>query len=597
MRILDVSWLINTAIGCKLFGRRLMLKKFVSYYKPHLGLFTLDMICAIVVALCNLYYPTLARKIINEYSLKNDYTPIIIGALLLLTIYVIKAAGTYIMGYYGHVVGVRMQKDMRRDLFDKYQRLPFSYFDDHKTGDLLSRLTGDLQNVSELAHHGPENLLLAVLMFIGAFIILININVTLTLIMFAVIHFIILFTTLTRRSMFEAMKNSRKEMANVNSALENSITGIRETKAYVAHHHEKCKFAVTNNLFAKYRCQSMRWIGIYSSVMDFLSDFLYLLVIFIGGVFMIRGKIDAADFTAFLLYINMFLNPIHRFVTLFEQLQEGMSGFSRYYEIMMTPDEIDEGRVEISDINGDVEFDNVTFSYSQEDTDKKAVISNLSLKLRAGDTVALVGPSGGGKSTICNLIPRFYNVSSGRITIDGHDIMDITLDSLRKNIGIVSQSVFLFDGTIRDNIAYGKPEATDEEVIDAAKKANIHDFIITLSNGYDTEVGERGVKLSGGQRQRISIARVFLKNPKLLILDEATSALDNVTEQQIQASLEELSEGRTVIVVAHRLSTVKNADEIVVIDQSGIVERGSHDELMKLDGEYSKLYSYQFKSL
>ena len=574
-----------------------MLKKFISYYKPHVGLFTLDMICAIIVALCNLYYPTLARKIINEYSLKSDFTPIITGALLLLVIYVIKAAGTYIMGYYGHVVGVRMQKDMRRDLFDKYQRLPFSYFDDHKTGDLLSRLTGDLQNVSELAHHGPENLLLAVLMFIGAFIILININVTLTLIMFAVIPFIILFTTLTRRSMFEAMKNSRKEMANVNSALENSITGIRETKAYVAHHHEKCKFAVTNNLFAKYRCQSMRWIGIYSSVMDFLSDFLYLLVIFIGGVFMIRGKIDAADFTAFLLYINMFLNPIHRFVTLFEQLQEGMSGFSRYYEIMMTPDEIDEGRVEISDINGDVEFDNVTFSYSQEDTDKKAVISNLSLKLRAGDTVALVGPSGGGKSTICNLIPRFYNVTSGKISIDDHDVMDITLDSLRRSIGIVSQNVFLFDGTIRDNIAYGKPDATDEEVVAAAKKANIHDFIATLSNGYDTEVGERGVKLSGGQRQRISIARVFLKNPKLLILDEATSALDNVTEQQIQESLEALSKGRTVIVVAHRLSTVKNADEIVVIDQSGIVERGSHEELIALGGEYSKLYSYQFKSL
>ncbi len=293
-----------------------MIKKFISYYKSHLGLFILDMICAIIVALCNLYYPTLARKIINEYSLGESYTPIVIGAILLLVIYVIKAVGTYIMGYYGHVVGVRMQKDMRRDLFDKYQRLPFSYFDDHKTGDLLSRLTGDLQNVSELAHHGPENLLLAVLMFVGAFIILININVTLTLIMFAVIPFIILFTVLTRRSMFAAMKNSRREMANVNSTLENSITGIRETKAYVAHHHERCKFAVTNNLFAKYRSQSMRWIGIYSSVMDFLSDFLYLLVIFIGGVFMIQKKINAADFTAFLLYINMFLNPIHRFVSL-----------------------------------------------------------------------------------------------------------------------------------------------------------------------------------------------------------------------------------------------------------------------------------------
>ena len=575
-----------------------MLKKFISYYKPHMGLFIFDMFCAVAVALCNLYYPTLARRIINEYSLEKTYTPIIIGAALLLLVYIIKAAGTYIMGYYGHIVGIRMQKDMRRDLFAKYQKLPFSYFDDHKTGDLLSRLTGDLQNVSELAHHGPENLFLAVLMFVGAFIILFSINSTLTLIMFAIIPFIILFTVLTRRSMFEAMKNSRKEMSNVNSTLENSITGIRETKAYVAHHHEKCKFSATNEMFAKYRAQSVRWIGIYSAVMELLTDLLYLVVIFIGGVFMIKGKLNAADFTAFLLYINMFINPIHRFVTLFEQLQEGMSGFSRFYEIITTPDEVDGGTVEIEDIRGDVEFENVTFSYYADDEDgEKAVISNLSLKLEAGNTIALVGPSGGGKSTICNLIPRFYNVQSGRITVDGVDVMDITLDSLRRNIGMVSQNVFLFDGTIRDNIAYAKPDATDDEVVEAAKKANIHDFILTLDNGYDTEVGERGVKLSGGQRQRVSIARVFLKNPKLLILDEATSALDNVTEMQIQASLEELSYGRTVIVVAHRLSTVKGADEIVVIDRTGIVERGSHDALMELDGEYKKLYSYQFRAI
>ena len=398
--------------------------------------------------------------------------------------------------------------------------------------------------------------------------------------------------------MFEAMKNSRKEMANVNSTLENSITGIRETKAYVAHHHEQCKFAATNEMFAKYRSQSMRWIGIYSAVMEFLTDVLYLVIIFVGGIFMIQGKIDAADFTAFLLYINMFINPIHRFVTLFEQLQEGMSGFSRFYEIITTPDEIDEGTVVIDDIRGDVEFENVTFSYDADDSDgKKAVISDLSLKLRAGDTVALVGPSGGGKSTICNLIPRFYNVQSGKIRVDGVDVMDITLDSLRRNIGMVSQNVFLFDGTVRDNIAYARPDASDEEIVEAAKKANIHDFILTLDSGYDTEVGERGVKLSGGQRQRISIARVFLKNPKLLILDEATSALDNVTEMQIQSSLEELSLGRTVIVVAHRLSTVKNADEIVVIDKTGIVERGSHDELIAKDGEYKRLYSYQFRTL
>ncbi len=574
-----------------------MIKKFISYYKPHMGMFTFDMICAVVVAVCNLYYPTLARKIINEYSAEDSLKPIIIGSLILLGIYLIKALGTYIMGYYGHVVGIRMQKDMRRDLFDKYQRLPFSYFDDHKTGDLLSRLTGDLQNVSELAHHGPENLFLAVLMFVGSFFILININATLTLIMFSVIPFIILFTVLTRRSMYNAMRNSRKEMSNINSTLENSITGIRETKAYVASHHEKCKFEVNNSLFAKYRSHSVRWIGIYSSVMDLFSDLLYLLVIFIGGVFLIKknNSFNTADFTAFLLYINMFLNPIQRFVTLFEQLQEGMSGFSRFYEIIKTPDEVDAGTVEITDINGDIVFENATFSYS--DTDGKNVIADLNLSLKAGDTVALVGPSGGGKSTVCNLIPRFYNLTSGRITVDGVDVMDIKLDSLRRNIGMVSQNVFLFDGTIRDNIAYGKPDATDEEIVDAAIRANIHDFILTLENGYDTEVGERGVKLSGGQRQRISIARVFLKNPKLLILDEATSALDNATEMQIQESLEELARGRTVIVVAHRLSTVKNADEIVVIDSQGIVERGTHEELLAKGGEYSKLYSYQFKAL
>ena len=572
-----------------------MIKRFISYYKPHIGLFTVDMLCAVAVALCNLYYPTLARKIINEYSLEKSFTPIIIGALVLLGVYVVKALGNYIMGYYGHVVGVRMQKDMRRDLFNKYQKLPFSYFDDHKTGDLLSRLTGDLQNVSELAHHGPENLFLAVLQFVGAFVILLGINPTLTLIMFAIIPFIILFTVLTRRSMFEAMKNSRKEMANVNSTLENSITGIRETKAYVAHHHEECKFAVTNDMFAKYRSQSVRWIGIYSSVMELLTDVLYLVIIFIGGVFMIKGKLNAADFTAFLLYINMFINPIHRFVALFEQLQEGMSGFSRFYEIMTTPDEIDEGTVVIDDIRGDVSFENVTFSYSSDEGDK-AVISNLSLSLKAGDTVALVGPSGGGKSTVCNLIPRFYNVGSGRITVDGIDVRDITLESLRRNIGMVSQNVFLFDGTVRDNIAYGCPDATDEQVIDAAKKANIHEFVTTLENGYDTEVGERGVKLSGGQRQRISIARVFLKNPKLLILDEATSALDNVTEMQIQASLEELSRGRTVIVVAHRLSTVKNADEIAVIANGKIAEQGTHEELIGKSGIYADLYSLQFRA-
>ncbi len=573
-----------------------MLRKFVSYYKPHLGLFGIDMLAALAVALCNLVYPTLAKNIINDYALRDTADALIIGALVLLGVYVLKCVCNYIVGYWGHVVGVRMQADMRRELFVKYESLPFSYFDDHKTGDLLSRLTGDLMNVSELAHHGPENVFLALLMLVGSFIMLVGINLWLTLIMFATIPFIILFAILSRRSMSEAMKNSRRQMSEINVTLENSITGIRETKSYVAEQGEICKFDAANGLFRKYRTDAMRSLGSFHAIMELMQDILYLLVIFAGGLFMMQGYIDAGEFAAFILYVSMFLDPVRRFVTLFEQLQEGMAGFSRFYEIITTESEEDCGTVEIDDVRGDIVFDSVTFGYCSEEVDARPVISDLSLEIKAGETLALVGPSGGGKSTLCNLIPRFYNISGGKITLDGRDIRDITLPSLRRNIGIVSQSVFLFDGTVRENIAYGRPDATDEEIIDAARRANIHEYISTLPEGYDTEVGERGVKLSGGQRQRIAIARVFLKNPKLLILDEATSALDNVTEMQIQASLEELSRGRTVIVVAHRLSTVKGADTIVVLDKSGIVEEGSHDELMERDGEYARLYSYQFRN-
>lgn len=571
-----------------------MIKKFISYYKPHLRLFIIDMLAAVVIALCNLFYPTITKEMINDYAYRDTVKPILIAGGLLLTIYIIKAICNYIVGYYGHVVGVRMQADMRRDLFKKYQLLPFSYFDEHKTGDLLSRLTSDLQGVSELAHHGPENLFLAILMLIGSFVVMIRINVALTIVMFAIIPFIALFAVLSRKGMMTAMKNSHVQMASVNTTLENSITGVRETKSYVAEARELCKFDNANGLFRKYRTEAMYSLGKFHSIMEFISDFLYLVIILVGGIFLMKGKINPGEFAAFILYIGMFMQPINRFVMLFEQLQEGMAGFGRFYEIMNTEDEPDDGEVVLEDVKGNISFEDVTFGY--ESDNERLVISKLNLKVDAGKTLALVGPSGGGKSTLCNLIPRFYNVKDGRITLDGVDIRDITLNSLRKNIGIVSQNVFLFDGTIRDNIAYGATDASDEQVIDAAIKANIHDYIMTLPNGYDTEVGERGIKLSGGQRQRVAIARVFLKNPKLLILDEATSALDNVTEMQIQKSLAELSLGRTVIVVAHRLSTVKNADEIVVIDNRGIVERGTHEELLALGGEYSTLYSYQFKN-
>ncbi|MBP3401640.1 MAG: ABC transporter ATP-binding protein [Clostridia bacterium] len=571
-----------------------MIKRFIRYYKPHLPLFIFDMVSAVIVAVCNLFYPTIAKDIVNGISEEGftlDY--VVMNAVLLLIVYIIKAIFQYVIGYYGHVIGVRMQKDMRRDLFAKYEKLPFSYFDKHKTGDLLSRLTSDLFDVSELAHHGPENVFLAILMLLGSFIILSRINLALTLIMFSVIPFIVFFTVISRKRMRRAMRASRLKMSEINSTLENSITGIRETKAYVAEKHEMAKFDKVNSMFAHHRSEAMFSLGFFDSIMQFLSDLLYLVIIFVGGIFLFYGRLDAGEFTAFVLYISMFLNPIHRFVSLFEQLQEGMSGFTRFCDILDEPEEIDEGTTEISDVRGEIVFDGVSFGYSGDDGDY--VISSLDLKVEAGKTLALVGPSGGGKTTLCNLIPRFYDVTDGRILLDGVDIRDITLNSLRRNIGIVSQTVFLFDGTVRENIAYGAGEVSDEEIIAAAKKANIHDFVCTLKDGYDTEVGERGVRLSGGQRQRIAIARVFLKNPKLLILDEATSALDNATEMQIQSAFTELSHGRTVIVVAHRLSTVKNADEIVVVDKSGIVERGTHDELIALDGEYKKLYDYQFR--
>ena len=574
-----------------------MFKRFLGYYKPHLPLFIFDMFAAVVVAVCNLFYPTVAKTIINGVSDGTITLNIIImNAVLLLAVYRIKAIFQYIIGYYGHVVGVRMQADMRRDLFHKYEKLPISYYDDTKTGDLMSRLTNDLFEISELVHHGPENIFLATLMLAGAFVILSGTNLYLTLIMFAIVPFIVLVTFLSRKSMRAAMRNSRTQTSVVNSTLENSLTGIRETKAYAAEHYEIEKFGIANSLLKRYRSDAMRSLGAFDSIMQLLSDILYLSIIFAGGIFYLNGEINEGEFASFLLFISMFLNPINRFVSLFEQIQNGMSGFSRFHEILELPEEEDDGRIEITDIRGNIEFHDVSFGYFSEGKEKRYVISNLNLRIKEGSTLALVGPSGGGKSTLCNLIPRFYNITSGKITLDGIDTKEITLESLRKNIGTVSQNVFLFDGTARENITYGTTNVTDEEMIEAARRANIHDYIMTLDKGYDTELGERGVKLSGGQRQRIAIARLFLKNPKLLILDEATSALDNATEMQIQASLEELSVGRTVIVVAHRLSTVKSADEIVVLDKSGVVERGSHEELLALDGEYKKLYDYQFRN-
>ena len=573
-----------------------MLKRFLSYYKPHRGLFILDLTAALLCSCAGLIYPSIARTIINDYAPNHNLRALIFASLILLVLYVFKAVCSYIIGYYGHVFGVRVQADMRRDLFAKFQRLPFSYFDKNKTGDLLSRLVGDLFDVAELAHHAPENLLLASLMLTGSFFILWSISPLLTLITFAVIPFIILFTALSRRRMMAAMRASRRQIAEINAHAENAVSGIRETKSYMAEAHELAQFDRENAMFKTYRSEAMRSLGSFDAVMHLLSDLLYLAIIFVGGLLLYREELNVGDFTAFILYVTLFLDPIKRLVSLFEQLQEGMSGFSRFFEIMQLPDEEDVGTVTLDEVRGDIVFSDVSFAYDNTDEHSREVISHLSLSVEGGKTLALVGPSGGGKSTLCHLVPRFYTIQNGSITIDGVDTKDLTLASLRKSIGIVSQSVFLFDGTIRDNILYGRADATDQEMIDAAKRAHIHDFITTLEHGYDTPVGERGVRLSGGQKQRVAIARLFLKNPKILILDEATSALDNATEMQIQASLEELSHGRTVIVVAHRLSTIKRADTIVVLDRDGVQEMGTHDELMEKGGIYRELYEYQFRT-
>lgn len=575
-----------------------MFRKFASYYKPHLRLFILDMVCAFLAALCDLFYPLIARDIINEYIPNKQLRLFIVWALALLGIYLVKAVLNYVISYWGHIVGVRIQGDMRRDMFAHLQKLPFSFFDENKTGTVMSRMINDLQDVSELAHHGPEDLFLSLIMLIGSFIILARYNLLLTVIIFAALPLMIWFAVKSRSMMNEAFRQSRVETGEINANVETSIAGIRVSRAYTAAPYEISKFNNANTRYKKARAHAYRAMTVFHTGMTLFTDLLYVVVLVAGGAFLYFGKINNGDFLAYVLYINMFLKPINRLVSIFEQIQEGMTGFARFQEIMtQNPEEEKPDAVEPKRLNGDIAFHDVSFRYqnSDEADPENCVIDHLELSIRRGKTVALVGPSGGGKTTLCHLIPRFYEVSGGTISIDGTDVRDMKRLALRRNIGMVAQDVFLFNGTIRENIAYGKLDATDEEIVEAAKKANIHDYVMTLEKGYDTHVGERGIKLSGGQKQRISIARVFLKNPPILILDEATSALDNATEMLIQESLEELGRGRTSIVVAHRLSTIKNADEIVVLTKNGIEERGSHDELLSKAGIYASLYKYQFR--
>ncbi len=576
-----------------------MIRKFAKYYKPHWKLFALDMFCAFVVSCCNLFYPVITKNIINDYVPNQNLRLFIVWAVVLLLIYVVKAFLNYIIQYWGHMVGVRIQGDMRQELFQHLQKLPFSFYDEHKTGSIMSRLINDLFEVSELAHHGPENLFLSLIVLGGAFVVLAQIDIVLTLITFAIIPFMIFFAFKSKNMMNDAFTETRKQTAEINANVETAIAGIRVSKAYTAHEHEYAKFSVANENLKSARYGAYRAMGIFNSGMGLFMDLLYLIVLAAAGMFFFYGRIDAGEFAAFLLYISMFLNPVNKLVAFYEQFQEGMTGFKRFQEIMAMPEEVEAiNPLPVEHLDGNITFDHVTFHYDsgEEDSNEAApVISDLSLHIEHGKTLALVGPSGSGKTTLCHLIPRFYDIDEGRITIDDIDITDISRYDLRKNIGMVAQDVFLFNGTIRENIAYGRLDASFDEIVDAAKKANIHDYIMTMEHGYDTQVGERGIKLSGGQKQRISIARVFLKNPPILILDEATSALDNTTEMLIQQSLEDLGRGRTSIIVAHRLSTIKNADEIIVLTADGIAERGTHEELLASGGMYAGLYQYQFR--
>lgn len=569
-----------------------MLRSFAHYYKPHWKLFVFDMICALVAAGCDLVYPVVSRNIINTYIPDKNIRLILTWCAALLVIYIIQTVMQYFMQYQGHIVGVRMQADMRRDVFEYLQKLPFSYFDEHKTGVIMSRIVNDLMDISEFAHHGPEDLFISLVTVVGAFIILCTVNIPLTLITFAVLPFLVLFIIKKRSAMTMAFRKNRIEIAEVNASLENSIAGIRVSRAFTGEREEEKKFAENNQRYVTVRERSYRVMAEFFSGTNFLTSLMNVVILAAGGYCVYRGVINVGDMVAYMLFINMFVNPIKKLIQFVEMFQNAITGYVRFQELMnVEPEQDEKGAIELKDVRGEIVFDDVTFHYDEN----KEVLSHISLTFPQGKMVAIVGPSGGGKTTLCHLIPRFYEISGGSILVDGHDIRDVTRASLRRQIGIVQQDVFLFTGTIFDNIAYGKLGASREEVYEAAKKANIHDYIMSLPEGYDTFVGERGVKLSGGQKQRISIARVFLKNPPILVLDEATSALDNVTENYIQDSLDELCKNRTTIVVAHRLSTIKNADEIIVMDRDGIEERGTHEELLaRGNGIYKELYEAQF---
>lgn len=588
-----------------------MLKRFIRYYKPYKGMFTLDMTASLLIAVIGMVYPILTnmilRNIVPDSTLDEmrKITLIIILGAILVACYFIRMGLRYFVQYYGHVIGVKMQADMRREMFTKLEKLPFSYYDEHETGKIMSRMTNDLMDVSELAHHGPENFFICGISLILSLTYLFYLNWIFALVILGCVPLLVIITLIVRKRMRDAFMETRKNVAEINGALESSISGIRVTKAFTNQDKELEKFEVGNKNYVKSRSYAYKAMGIYSSTTTFVTDLFNVALLVGGGILAAYGMLDIPEYVTFVVSVSLFISPLTTLINFVEQYQNGVTGFRRFVEIVDEEEEKTKDNAKAYDtLRGEIEFHDVSFGYHNKDykddieyqEEKKEVLSHVSFKLDVGKTIALVGPSGGGKTTICHLIPNFYQCTEGYISIDGIPINEITFDSLRRNIGIVQQDVFLFNGSIKDNILYGKLDASMDEVILAAKRANIHDYITSLDHGYDTEIGERGVRLSGGQKQRLSIARVFLKNPSILILDEATSALDNATEIMIQEALDELCKGRTTIVVAHRLSTIRNADEILVVMDGIIKERGTHEELLLLDGEYKNLYLAQFKN-